>query len=87
MLNDPTHQVPNPHNIVDADWQNSIWDVMFNFWSDQTMTVDDAIAQMKDNYDSHPRLTPSRRPGDSPGRRLPTAGVRPWTRACSTKTR
>ena len=49
-LEDPAHQVPNPHNTVDADWQSSIWDVVFNFWSDSSMTVDDAIEQMKDNY-------------------------------------
>ena len=46
MLNDKAHQVPNPHNTVDADWQSSIWDVMFNFWSDPTMTPEAAIAQM-----------------------------------------
>ena len=42
----------NPHNTADADWQNSIWDVVFNFWSDPDMTIDDAIAQMKENYDT-----------------------------------
>lgn len=51
ILGDPAHQVQNPHNTADADWQNSIWDVVFNFWSDPNMTVDDAIAQMKENYD------------------------------------
>lgn len=51
MLNDPARQVPNPHNTVDADWQSSIWDVVFNYWSDPSMTADDAIAQMQSNYD------------------------------------
>lgn len=52
VLKDPTHQVPNPHNTADADWQNSIWDVVFGFWSDPAMTVDDAIAKMKENYET-----------------------------------
>jgi glucose/mannose transport system substrate-binding protein len=50
MLDDP-EQVPSPNNIVDADWQSSLWDVVFNYWSDPSMTPDDAIAQMLDNYD------------------------------------
>ncbi|QYO75525.1 ABC transporter substrate-binding protein [Devosia salina] len=51
ILEDADHQVPNPHSTVDADWQNSIWDVVFNFWSDPSMSVDDAIAQIQENYD------------------------------------
>lgn len=50
MLDDPA-QVPSPHNTVDADWQSSIWDVVFNYWSDPSMTADEAIEQMKSNYD------------------------------------
>jgi glucose/mannose transport system substrate-binding protein len=50
MLADPA-QVPSPHNIVDADWQSSLWDVYFNFWSDPSMTVNDAISQMQSNYE------------------------------------
>jgi glucose/mannose transport system substrate-binding protein len=52
ILEDPAQQVQNPHNTADADWQDSIWNVVFNFWSDPNMSVDDAIAQMKDNYDT-----------------------------------
>jgi glucose/mannose transport system substrate-binding protein len=52
VLNDPAHQVPNPHNTADADWMNSIWDVAFGFWSDPNMSVEDAIAKMKENYDT-----------------------------------
>ena len=52
ILQDPAQQVQNPHNTADADWQNSIWEVVFNFWSDPDMTVEDAIAQMKENYDT-----------------------------------
>ncbi len=51
ILEDPEHQVQNPHSMVDADWQSSLWDVVFNFWSDPEMSVDDAIAQMQENYD------------------------------------
>jgi glucose/mannose transport system substrate-binding protein len=50
MLEEPA-QVPSPHNIVDADWQSSIWDVVFNYWSDPSMTPDEAIAQMVDNHE------------------------------------
>jgi glucose/mannose transport system substrate-binding protein len=52
VLEDPTHQVPNPHNTADADWMNSIWDVVFGFWSDPNMSAEDAIAKLKDNYDT-----------------------------------
>lgn len=50
LLKDPAHQVQNPHSMVDADWQSSIWEVAFNFWSNPDMTVDTAIAKLKDNY-------------------------------------
>jgi len=52
ILEDPASQVQNPHNTADADWQDSIWNVVFNFWSDPNMSVEDAIAEMKDNYDT-----------------------------------
>ena len=52
LLADPAAQVPNPHASADADWENSIWDVVFNFWSDPSMTVDAAITQLKDNYET-----------------------------------
>lgn len=52
ILSDPNHQVQNPHSISDADWENSIWDVVFNFWSDPNMSVDDAISKVKDNYET-----------------------------------
>ena len=51
LLKDPEHQVQNPHSMSDADWQSSIWDVVFNFWSDPEMSVDDAIAQLQESYD------------------------------------
>ena len=51
ILEDPAQQVPNPHSTVDADWQSSMWDVLFNYWSDPSMTPDQAIEQLKSNYD------------------------------------
>lgn len=30
-LNVPNGQVPNPFNVIDADWNNAIWTAMFNF--------------------------------------------------------
>jgi glucose/mannose transport system substrate-binding protein len=52
ILDDPSQQVQNPHNTADADWQDSIWNVVFNFWSDPDMSVEDAIAQMHENYET-----------------------------------
>ncbi len=52
LLENPDRQVQNPHSMVDADWQTSVWEVAFNFWSDSSMTVDDAIAKLKENYDT-----------------------------------
>jgi glucose/mannose transport system substrate-binding protein len=52
ILEDPAQQVQNPHNTADADWQDSIWNVVFNFWSDPNMSVEDAIAEMHENYDT-----------------------------------
>jgi glucose/mannose transport system substrate-binding protein len=51
VLADPARQVQSPNNTVDADWQNSIWDVAFTFWGDHNESAEDAIAQMKENYD------------------------------------
>ncbi len=51
-LQDPTMGVQNPFNISDGDWHNSIWDVMFNFWSDPTMTTDEAVEELKYAYDA-----------------------------------
>jgi glucose/mannose transport system substrate-binding protein len=51
-LNVPNGQVPNPFNVIDADWNNAIWNAMYNFWSDKNQTVDDVIAALKDEYDA-----------------------------------
>jgi glucose/mannose transport system substrate-binding protein len=38
--------------VIDADWNNAIWTVMYNFWSDPDMTVDDVISELKDERDA-----------------------------------
>ena len=52
VLEDPARQVPSPHSTVDADWMSSMWDVLFTYWSDPDMTADEAIEQLKENYDT-----------------------------------
>lgn len=51
LLEDNTRQVNNPSVTVDSDWQNAIWEVAFNFWSDPDMSVDDAIASLHSQHD------------------------------------
>jgi len=51
-LNVPGGQVLNPFNVIDADWNNAIWNTMFNFWSDKSQTVDDVISALKDERDA-----------------------------------
>lgn len=48
----PNGQVPNPFNVIDADWNNAIWTVMYNYWTDKSMTVDDVIEELKDERDA-----------------------------------
>ena len=48
----PDGQVPNPFNVIDADWNNAIWTVMYNFWSDKSMTVDQVIESLKEEHDA-----------------------------------
>ncbi len=52
VLEDSARQVPSPHSTVDADWMSSMWDVFFTYWSDPEMTADEAIEQLKENYDT-----------------------------------
>src|SRR3569623_1897295 len=47
----PDMSVQNPFNICDADWVRSVWNVMFKFWGDQSETSDQAIQELKDQYD------------------------------------
>jgi glucose/mannose transport system substrate-binding protein len=44
--------VMNPFNIIDADWNQAIWNAMFSFWSDPNATPDDVIAVLQDEYDA-----------------------------------
>ncbi|WP_267551900.1 ABC transporter substrate-binding protein [Rhizobium rhizogenes] len=52
MLKDPDKQVQNPHSMTDADWLAATWEVAFNFWSDPSMSIDDAIKQLQSGYDT-----------------------------------
>lgn len=44
--------VLNPFYISDSDWINSVWNTMFTFQGDPSMTTDDAVAMLKDEYES-----------------------------------
>ena len=51
-LKDPAKQHQNPHNTADADWFNATWDVVDRFWTDPSMTDDQAIAELKKAHDA-----------------------------------
>ncbi len=51
-LQNPDTQFPTPHLTTDSDWNDSIWSIAFQYWSDPTMTVDSAISQLKEGYDT-----------------------------------
>jgi len=51
-LNVPGAQVLNPFNVIDADWNNGIWNTMFNYWSDKSQTVDDVVLALTDEYEA-----------------------------------
>ncbi len=51
-LNDTHKQVPNPHNTADEDWRTALDIVSFNFWSDPNMSVDDAVAALKEEFET-----------------------------------
>lgn len=51
-LKDPSKGFVTPHNLADADWIDAIWNVMFNYWSDESMTADQAIEDLKNEYDA-----------------------------------
>lgn len=44
--------VQNPFYIGDADWISSVWTSMFTFQGDPSMTTDDLIELLKDEYDA-----------------------------------
>ncbi len=51
-LKKPNFSVLNPSYIGDSDWNNSIWNAMYTFQGDESMTVDDVIAKLKSEYDA-----------------------------------
>jgi len=51
-LKKPNFSVQSPFNIADTDWINSVWNVMFTYQGDDSMTADDVIEQLKSEYDA-----------------------------------
>lgn len=51
-LKQPELGFVTPHNLADADWIDAIWNVMFNYWSDESMTADQAIGDLQNEYDA-----------------------------------
>lgn len=51
-LHNPSLGFVTPHNLTDPDWIDSIWTVMFNYWSDPSMTADQAIEDLQSEYDA-----------------------------------
>jgi ABC-type glycerol-3-phosphate transport system substrate-binding protein len=44
----PGFSVKNTFYVADLDWQNSVWNTLYAFQSDPSMTVDDVIQKLKD---------------------------------------
>jgi glucose/mannose transport system substrate-binding protein len=44
--------VLNPFYISDSDWINSVWNTMFTFQGDLSMTTEDAAAMLRDEHQS-----------------------------------
>jgi glucose/mannose transport system substrate-binding protein len=51
-LGDVSKQVPNPHNTADADWRSALEIVAFKLWSDPNMTIDAAVEELKEQFDT-----------------------------------
>jgi len=51
-LKKPGMSVQNTNYIADADWQNSVWNVMFTAQGDKNMTDDQVIEKLKSEYDA-----------------------------------
>ena len=51
-LKKPNFSVQSPFNIADTDWINSVWNAMYTFQGDESMTPDDVIQKLKDEYDA-----------------------------------
>lgn len=46
------YSVQNPFYIGDTDWINSVWNVMFTYQGDDSMTIDDVIEGLKEERDA-----------------------------------
>jgi glucose/mannose transport system substrate-binding protein len=51
-LKKPGMSVQNTNYIADADWQNSVWNVIFTAQGDKSMTNDQVIDKLKSEYDA-----------------------------------
>jgi glucose/mannose transport system substrate-binding protein len=51
-LKQPELGFVTPHNLSDPDWISSIWNVMFNYWSDPEMTNEQVIEELKSEHDA-----------------------------------
>ena len=51
-LKKPGFSVQNPFYIADLDWINSVWNTMFTFQGDPSMTTDQAIEMLKQEYEA-----------------------------------
>jgi glucose/mannose transport system substrate-binding protein len=51
-LKNPDLGFVTPHNLTDPDWIDSIWNVMFSYWSDPTMTPEQVIENLKEERDA-----------------------------------
>lgn len=51
-LKKPDFWVLNPFYISDSDWINSVWNTMYTFQGDPTMTVDDVIEALRSEYEA-----------------------------------
>lgn len=48
----PELTVENPFYIGDTDWINSVWNTMYTFQGDPSMTTDDVIEMLRSEYDA-----------------------------------
>lgn len=51
-LEQPELGFVTPHNLTDPDWIDSIWNIVFNYWSDPNMTAEQVIEDLKSEHDA-----------------------------------
>jgi hypothetical protein len=51
-LKKDNYWVLNPFYISDSDWINSVWNTMYTFQGDASMTTDDAVEMLKSEFDA-----------------------------------